>query len=253
MLRLKVPITEAVGCLDKAIEDGAGVLNLLVNSYARSFWERRDEAGDLLDGSALPPEDCLLNFGDHFEECILRYYAWVDDAKNILKEIYEDFSPYYAFVMRGATVEEVTEKAHQPHTLESQLRAKLEYLISRYEEVRRLFKIPLFYDKNKIGIWFYDYWCEIQEGTLQESLCAYMFGYEFGRKINYVQIYDDIIDSDFNKGVIGSNIKKNNIANISSEINKKTREAFGFAVFKEAKTTLSLKVPLSIVGQRQMV
>lgn len=280
-MHLKISPKVALLKIDSLIKEGAELFDFISNDY----WEQEEKAEKLEKKKELAKEKELnkklkeaamegkntLNFlnihpiiptgifGKHsVSEDIIKSYTesynkWFRKAKNDLKDIYVGFTPQYLFthadIKTVKTDPLFRDKSYTDYMyVKNSLEAEISVLVSLYKDLQNNIRSPLNYLHEKGQICFYDYICQLTLNTNESELCKYMFQFSIGEWKEMEDIYAFITGEDINDQHTWPKNWKNTIKNAQKEVNRKSKENFGFNVFKIEKTQLSLTLPSPLIS-----
>lgn len=213
--------------------------------------------GSLAVMDALMPSASSLIGGDGFVseiapkrmEDLERLFAnWRKDTKEILEDIFMDFTPVHTFM--DATGEFYSQsfpfgerRTQDFINMTRQLDAKLEVLIGFYKSLSENIRSPLTYLPDQAKVCFYDFVCPLKTDSNEASLCAFMFQHSIGEKVEMIDVYNHIFGEQ--RPTLAAT-GKDKIKNAVDGINRKTNKVFGFPIIAKDTTTINLTVPARV-------
>jgi hypothetical protein len=178
-----------------------------------------------------------------------QFAAWRDETKEVLESIFMDFTPVHAFM--DAFGEFYSDPSpfgrswrfEKYINLKRELDAKLEVLIGFYKELSDDIRSPLTYLTDQAKVCFYDFVCPLQIDSNEASLCAFMFQFSIGEKVEMVDVYNHMFGL---QETTLNTAAKNKIKNAVDGINGKTNKVFGFPILAKDATTINLTIPARV-------
>lgn len=183
------------------------------------------------------------------KELEAQFAYWRDETKKILEGIFMDFTPVHTFMDAfGEFYSEVASfgrswRFEKYINLTRELDAKLEVLIGFYKELSDDIRSPLTYLIDQAKVCFYDFVCPLKVDSNEASLCAFMFQYSIGEKVEMIDAYNHIFGEQ--RTTFGVT-EKDKIKNAVDGINRKANKAFGFPIIAKDTTTINLTVPARV-------
>jgi hypothetical protein len=203
------------------------------------------------------PEPIYLGgsrFGSDIEEGRMEelenvFVNWRNETKEILEGIFMDFTPVHAFMDAFGEFYSNTSPFGRSWRFEKyinltrEIDAKIEVLIGFYKALSDDIRSPLTYLIDQAKVCFYDFVCPLQVNSNEASLCAFMFQFSIGEKVEMIDAYNHMF------GVQQTTLntaEKNKIKNAIDGINSKTNKVFGFPILAKDATTISLTIPARV-------
>ena len=252
-MRLKVSPKEALLRIDKLVLDGDVTLCEIRSDYEKKceLWKtrRRDVkriADEMARGYIRIGSEPTLTEEDlkNYQE---KAWKWEEKAEEELRSIYMDHVPVFIFLSTYAQTR-VIENCHDLTAyfkVHDTFRTKLHLLGAYYNELKDNMKSPLFYLPDQSKICFYDFICALTADTNEALLCAFMFGFSIGEKVELEDIFADGFKGNRDE-FCGKDSAK--IKHAYDGINSKTNDAFGFPIFKKEGSTLCLTLPSRVTS-----
>lgn len=129
------------------------------------------------------------------------------------------------------------------YRLRNTFQAKLKVLADHYNDIKDSVRSPLFYLPDRAIICFYDFVCPLKVDSNEASVCAFMFQYSIGEKVEMIDAYNHMFGEQ--RTTLGV-AEKDKIKNAIDGINRKTNRAFGFPIIAKDTVTISLTIPARI-------
>jgi hypothetical protein len=180
-----------------------------------------------------------------------QYDDWFYETKELLEGIFMDFTPVHTFMdARGEFYSNPSpfggsygfaKYINVTRTLD----AKIAVLIDFYKTLSEDIRSPLTYLIDQAKVCFYDFVCPMKVDSNEASLCAFMFQYSIGEKVEMEDIFTDGFGGNRDE-YCGKDRTK--IKNAYDGINRKTNEVFGFPILKKDGTTLCLTLPMTALS-----
>lgn len=185
------------------------------------------------------------------EELEQQYDDWLYETKELLEGIFMDFTPVHSFMdARGEFYSNPSPFggsygfAQYINTTRN-LDAKVAVLIGFYKTLSEDIRSPLTYLVDPAKVCFYDFVCPLKVDSNEASLCAFMFQYSIGEKVEMIDAYNHIFGEQ--RTTLGTT-EKDKIKNAVDGINRKTNKMFGFPIIAKDTTTINLIVPARITA-----
>ena len=173
--------------------------------------------------------------------------AWISRAEDLVKDIFEDVEPMYRFSRSAQVIDSPVSDDNKSFLLrlstgwfvKKDFMHKLSVIADFYREIEKRVAEPIEYIDSRSSLVHFDRVCSLGAGTNERALCRYMFAnHDFEELVQFEQMYEALFgDSEDEE----RNAKK--VASAAYEVNKKTRDEFGFQLFKVTKGMISLQYP----------
>jgi len=183
------------------------------------------------------------------KELEAQFGFWCDETKKILEDMFMDFTPVHSFMDAFGEFYSETSPFGRSWRFEKyinltrELDAKLAVLIGFYKELSNDIRSPLTYLIDQAKVCFYDFICPLKADSNEASLCAFMFQYSIGEKVEMIDAYNHMFGEQ--RITLGA-AEKDKIKNAVDGINRKTNKAFGFPIIAKDTTTINLTVPARV-------
>lgn len=171
---------------------------------------------------------------------------WVIRTRDALKEIYNDFTPVYAFINAvgtGMTTPTLDTLFRDYLFMKREMEAKIDKLITFYDALVNNVRSPISYLPNEAKLCFYDFVCPLKADSNEAALCAFMFQHSIGEKVEMIDAYNHMYGE---QSVTLGAPEKDKIKNAIDGINRKTNKGFGFPILSKDTTTISLTLPVRV-------
>ena len=186
---------------------------------------------------------------ERMEELEGQYDGWCDETKKILEDMFMDFTPVHTFM--DATGEFYSSPSPFGRSWRSvkyinisrNLDAKVAVLIGFYKTLSEDIRSPMTYLIDQAKVCFYDFVCPLKADSNEASLCAFMFQFSIGEKVEMIDAYSHIFGEQ--RTTLGAT-EKDKIKNAVDGINRKTNKTFGFPIIAKDTTTINLTVPARV-------
>jgi hypothetical protein len=184
---------------------------------------------------------------DRMEELRNLYDDWRDKTKKILEDMFMDFIPVHTFMDAQGEwyYEQFPSNGRRAAyiNITRNLDAKIAVLIGFYKTLSEDIRSPLTYLIDQAKVCFYDFVCPLQIDSNEASLCAFMFQFSIGEKVEMVDAYNHMFGL---QETTLNTAAKNKIKNAVDGINGKTNKVFGFPILAKDATTINLTIPARV-------
>lgn len=183
------------------------------------------------------------------EEIEQLYEGWRDETTEILEGIFMDFTPIHTFMdARGEFYSNPSPFGGsygfaQYINITRNLAAKVAVLMGFYKTLSEDIRSPLTYLIDQSKVCFYDFVCPLKVDSNEASLCAFMFQYSIGEKVEMIDAYNHMFGEQ--RTTLGA-AEKDKIKNAVDGINRKANKTFGFPIIAKDTTTINLTVPARV-------
>lgn len=207
--------------------------------------------------AAIPPVPSLFGHDGfvskiaktRLEELEQKYEDWRDETMRLLEGIFMDFTPVHTFMdARGEFYSNPSPFGGSYGfakyiNITRTLDAKVAVLIGFYKTLSEDIRSPLTYLIDQAKICFYDFVCPLKVDSNEAALCAFLFEYSIGEKVEMVDAYNHIFGEQ--RTTLGTT-QKDKIKNAVDGINRKTNKTFRFPIIAKDTTTINLTVPARV-------
>ena len=249
-MRLKVSPKEALKVIDQIIYEGDILRDML--------WQISEEIDEKHKAEKAKAENKSRKTNAEKEGRIQLWdmqNKWYVDAKAKLKKIFLDFAPVNSFIIAESSFKDegsqfITRHEHARIYIGALIKAQMSVLTKFYDEIKKYLVCPLFYIQDQAKLCFFASVCSLEPDSNEDSLCRYLFGnFNFNEWVEMEDIYSDALGGNRDEYDKQDRAKMENAA---EGVNRKTKEAFGFSVFKKKKTLLALHLPTRFLREENV-
>ncbi len=229
-----MPPKEALSILEKAISSWQ-------KFYLQEGREFERDSANIYNEKDIEKIENLSN--KLYNQFLKRYLIEAEIVTNFLEEIFSSFVyiEYFKMLKGNMSLSEF-ESINRPNGVKKIYEAliydipnKVRHLEKLYFKIEENIRSPLSYLKNCTTLCYYDFVCELKADTKESLLCEYMFNFSIGSKKEIIDIYC-FIEGEKEENLLKFGSKK--IINAMEGVNKKTKEFFGFSIFKKEKSII---------------
>lgn len=242
-MNLKVTPKEALKTINALLYEAAALRSDFIGEYWSSDLERVEE----LVGSRVNPMEATIR-ASSLPSLLDRLNKFKKMVGDRLVDVYEEVAPAMLFVIadRKVTTDHIPKTEDGPYFyFEKELDLSIDFLESKYQEVRALMRSPLQFIKKSAALVYFDAVCKLSLDSNEALLCDIMTDLSIGEQREMDEIFELMSNEEpenFPKEW------KKTIKNAIEGVNTKTNETFGFPIFRIKKSTVSLVLPTDLIA-----